>query len=183
MLLRTEKNCPVETFFIHRSYQQVCAFVTSRLDYCNSIFAGLPSCRVNKLQQIQNHAARLVAKASKREHVSPILSELHWLPLESRIEFKISCIAFQCLSDPLCPIYLKDLIKPYAPSRSLRSSNENFLVTPRNKLRTFGYRSFPSQGPLIWNKLPRCIRTPDRPLQSFKRNLKTHLFKKCFYID
>ena len=153
----------------------VCSFMTSRLDYCNSLLAALPETKICKLQQIQNNAARLVKKVPKREHITPVLKELHWLPVRSRINYKIASIAFQCQNDPAFPSYLSELLKPYAPARSLRSMNENLLVTPRTHLKTFGQRALSSQAPEIWNSLPAHLKN-SRSLPSFKRNLKTHLF-------
>ena len=57
----------------------VSAFVLSRLDYCNSLLFGCPQCLLNKLQKVQNNAARLVLRVSKTDHISPLLASLHWL--------------------------------------------------------------------------------------------------------
>ena len=65
------------------------AFITSRLDYCNSLLYGLPGCLLNKLQRVQNACARLIFKEQKFCHVTPLIYELHWLPIRYRIEFKI----------------------------------------------------------------------------------------------
>ena len=65
----------------------VSAFVLSRLDYCNLLLSGCPKHLLEKLQKVQNSAARLVLKAHKRDHVSPLLGTLHWLPIQARIEY------------------------------------------------------------------------------------------------
>ena len=85
------------------------AFITSKLDYCNSLLTGLPKYLVKRLQSVQNAAARLVSGLKKYEHISPVLHQLHWLPVEKRIIFKILLMVFKCLHN-IAPTYLCDLI-------------------------------------------------------------------------
>ena len=74
------------------------AFVTSRLDYCNSLLSGCPSNSLKSLQLIQNAAARVLTGTSKRDHISPSLASLHWLPIKSRIEFKTLLLTYKALN-------------------------------------------------------------------------------------
>ena len=97
--------------------------VLSKLDYCNCLFYNMSSENFNKLQLVQNHAARIVKKASKRDSAMSIMFELHWLPIRYRVSFKIALIVFKCLNVENFPSYLKDLISIYTPSRTLRSSD------------------------------------------------------------
>ena len=76
------------------------AFVSSKLDYCNSVLYGLPAKQLSKLQRLQNSAARLVTKAKRRDHVTPVLRQLHWLPINQRIVFKILLITFKITNAP-----------------------------------------------------------------------------------
>ena len=105
------------------------AFVTSRLDYCNSLLSGCSNKSLRTLQLIQNAAARVLTGTKIRDHISPILASLHWLPIKSRIEFKIILLTYKALHGQ-APSYLKELIIPYYPSRTLRSQDAGFLVVP-----------------------------------------------------
>ena len=77
--------------------------VTSRLDYCNSILYDLPSTVLQKLQHVQNSAARLLTHSPSREHTTPILRQLHRLPMKQRISFKILITTFKALNN-LAPL-------------------------------------------------------------------------------
>ena len=157
----------------------VVSLVLSRLDFCNSLLAGLPHNQIEKLQRVMNSAARLIFRVSKHEHISPLLYRLHWLPISLRIQFKISTICFNIVSGS-APPYLSELLQIYTPSRSLRSSSDcrKFCV-PRRRRKFQGQRAFSYIGPVVWNDLPFSIRHAET-LSSFKSLLKTHLFKKHF---
>ncbi len=84
------------------------AFMTSRLDYCNALLGGCSACLINKLQIVQNEAARVLTRTRNYDHISPVLSTLHWLPIKHRIDFKILLITFKALNG-LAPQYLSEL--------------------------------------------------------------------------
>ena len=157
------------------------ACILSRLDYCNSLLSNVSEENLNKLQMVQNNAARLVYRMSKKEHVTPLLHELHWLPVKARIEYKIATMCFKSLNGH-GPMYLNQLLTPYEPQRQLRSSNLNKLVIPKTNLKTYGDRAFTSTGPSVWNCLPEHLKhTTD--FESFKRNLKTYLFREYLHMS
>ena len=150
------------------------AFVVSKLDYCNSLLYGLPSYLIRKLQHVQNSAARLVNQCPRFCHITPVLRDLHWLPVSFRIEFKIMLITYKVLHDQ-APIYIQELLRLYTPSRNLRSSNRNLLVKPYFNLNSYGKRAFTVAASELWNNLPEDIKSANS-IDDFKRKLKSFLF-------
>ena len=109
---------------VEATQKLVLAVVMSKLDYCNSLLYGCPQYLINRLQKIQNNAARLILKVLKTDHITPHLQTLHWLPVNARIQYKIYSLCLNAINTP-APQYLADLLKIYAPSRQLRSSANN----------------------------------------------------------
>ena len=156
------------------------ALVLSRLDYCNSILYGLPKQELDKLQRIQNTAACLITGTKRHKHIKPALRELHWLPVESRIIFKVLLITFKIIHG-LCPAYLSSLLQQYHPQRRLRSSSIKLLFTvPTVNSVTYGERAFSFSAPILWKSLPDSVRNTTS-LSSFKSALKTFLFRKFYF--
>ncbi len=85
------------------------AFMTSRLDYCNALLGGCSACLINKLQMVQNAAARVLTRTRKCDHISPVMSTLHWLPIKHCLDFKILLITYKALNG-LAHQYLSELI-------------------------------------------------------------------------
>ena len=150
------------------------AFITSHLDYCNSLLYGVAQVDIEKLQRVQNCAARLITRTPRFDHITPVLIKLHWLKVNARIIYKIALITYKALHD-IAPAYISDLIIKYIPPRDLRSSGDNLLVTPITHSKA-GDRSFHHSAHVIWNTLPHTLRNATS-LNIFKTGLKTHLFK------
>ncbi len=155
------------------------AFITTRLDYCNALFSGLPDHSIFRLQYIQNSAARLLTSTKKSAHITPILFNLHWLPVSIRVQYKIILLTFKALKG-LAPSYLSELLSSYIPSRSLRSSSSELLCVPRFHLSSMGGRSFSVTAPKLWNSLPVALRTVTS-LSELKSKLKTYLFNQHYH--
>ena len=150
------------------------AFITSRVDYCNSLLYGLPNYQLNKLQRVLNASARLVCNAPRFCHISPLLRGLHWLPVKARIQFKILLITFKAIHG-LAPKYLHDLL-------TFKSSLYNLsilLSMPVARSKTLGDRAFMVAAPRLWNSLPKGLHAITN-VNSFKAHIKTYLFKTLY---
>lgn len=160
------------------------SFITSRIDYCNVAFAGLPQANLSRIQTVLNAAARLVCNARKFDHITPLLrDELHWLRVPERVEYKLCLLTYKCLHH-LGPEYLSDDIIPLSGlsnRQRLRSSTSFDVVVPATRTKA-GDRAFCVAGPRAWNGLPHHVQSAES-LGRFKRQLKSFLFRKSYDID
>ena len=154
------------------------AFVSSKLDYCNSVLYGLPAKQLSKLQRLQNSAARLVTKAKRRDHITPVLRQLHWLPINQRIVFKVLLITFKIING-YAPSYLSSLLESHKPKRALCSATKRPLIVPKSSTTTYGDRAFSIAVPKLWNNPPDSIKYAET-LKQFISLVKTYLFKEAF---
>ena len=143
-------------------------------DYCNCLLFGLPNYLLQRLQRVLNCTARVVYQSNKYDHITTLLMELHWLPVEQRINFKILLITYKALNGQ-APTYITDLLSYYRPARPLRSSTQNLLRNPRYNLKNYGGRSFAVAAPRLWNALPLAVKNSNS-VDIFKRQLKNAFF-------
>ncbi len=155
-----------------------CSPILTRLDYCNSVLYGAPVSSIQTLQRAQNNAARIVLQAPRRSHAQPLLRELHWLPVQHRIEYKVAVLTFKTRNSGTAPAYLSRQIKARTTARTLRSSAAPLLDKPFTRT-DFAKRAFRCSAPAVWNSLPQSITRSDS-LSVFKSRLKTYFFCKAF---
>ena len=131
----------------------------------------------NTLARVQNTLARVVTGGRRYDHITPVLKELHWLPITHRIDFKLATIVYK-VKQTQEPSYLAELLIDHKSNRNLRSNDCYLLEWPRTRT-VLATRVFSVTAPNIWNCLPNIIKTQDT-IKEFKSKLKTHYFKSAF---
>jgi len=159
------RHCAKTCFFHLRRIRQLCrhmtlytlirALILSRLDYCNSLFADSPQSTLHRLQRVQDAAARLLCGASVRTHAPPLLKQLHWLPVSSRIQLKLCTLMFD-INHGTAPQYLSELVRHCDDTRLRSSVCRNFVVSCTRLHVTD--KAFSIAGPRAWNALPSDIK-------------------------
>ena len=153
----------------------------TRLDFGNSVLAGLPVYSVRRLQSVLNAAARLTYHLRRSDHITDTLAFFNWLRLPDRVQFEIAILTYKVLHG-LAPQYLGPLnrVADLPDRRALRySGTTSRLVVPPVRLSTVVNRALPVVGPRIWNDLSADV-TSAESLSTFRHRLKTHLFTKSF---
>ena len=131
---------------------------------------GVADGLIQRLQAVQNAAARLVTGTRRRDHITSVLRHLHWLPVRQRVNFKLAVLVLKALHG-LAPCYLVD------GRRRLRSSDAATRVLQRTSTR-FGDRAFGVSGPSVWNSLATELLQSDLSLGQFRRALKRICFNR-----
>ena len=151
----------------------------SRLDYGSTVLFGLPQQLVDKLQSVQNAAARLVLAARRRDHISPLLQSLHWLRVVERITFRLAVLTYRCLHGS-APEYLSrqlQRVSDVCMRRRLRSSSSSALVINFHGLFEPPSATEVAAATSVWNSLPEAVRS-SASLALFRKSLKTELFSR-----
>ena len=163
--------------FLPRQTRVVNTLVTSRLDYCNSLLYGTVDKNFARLHRLQNTAARLIKCVAKYSNITSVLKGLHWLMVRGLVCFKIMLLVHRAVN---CrgPVYLRDLICIYTPTRPLRSEETKHLKRPKTNCKA-GDASFPAAAPDLWNRPPFSVRELYNE-NSFKNTVKTLYFRKYF---
>ena len=133
--------------------------ILSRLEYANDLLAGLSNKLTNRLQVVQKNAARLVTRTSPRSHSTPVLQDLHWLPVRLRVFHEVMCLASKA-HNPTALAYLQmsGLVQRRQHTRSLRSSTDGSLLTVPRTRKQYGDWAFSVCAPRHWNSLPSAVR-------------------------
>ena len=152
------------------------AFISIRLDYCNSLLCGISDTLLRRLQSVQNAAAHVITRTPRRDHITPILHHLHWLPVRQRVAFKLAVLVYKALNNR-APEYLSQdcWLVGDTDRRELRSSH-NYTCASVTTGTRFGNRAFTAAGPRLWNSLPADVRRTDVTVETYCRKLKTYLF-------
>ena len=153
--------------------QRVHALVTSRLNMGNSLLYGLPDLQIKHLSRLQNITATIITRTKPTEYITPVLRDLHWLPIKDRIIFKILILAIYVSKSKnnMSPLYISHLLTPYKQERQLRLNSKILFTEPRFA-KSWGSHSFLCAAPRLWNKLPKYVKTA-KSVDSFETLLKT----------
>ena len=161
------------------------AFVSSQLDYCNSLFTSLSKVNLHRLQSIQNSAARIVTNSCKYTRITLVLRKVHWLPIQFCSEFKLATLVYKFIHTGF-PKYFAPHLSTYHTTYNTRRSQSvaNFLNVPKfqptihKSTKQFGF-SFAFDAPTVWNSLTEDI-CASPTIASFRKKLKTYLYAKAY---
>ena len=148
------------------------ALIGSRLDYCNSLLYNISDAKIERLQKVRNQGARILTRSPRRNHITPVLKQLHWLKVRERIRYKVLILAHKSFYET-APQYLSALVTRKDHLKNTRSSTDRYLLcTPpfiNDCSNTFLERSFLFSAPRVWNSLDESIRKSD--FNMFKKSV------------
>jgi Reverse transcriptase (RNA-dependent DNA polymerase) len=155
-----------------------CSMVNGRLDYCNCVLYHTSSANFNKLQQVRNSVARIITRRRPLDHITPVLQDHPWLPVQYRIQYKLAVTTFKVLTTQELS-YRHDLVQSHSSTHHLRSDGRGLLQVDRVES-AFAERVFRHSAPVVWNSLPQHLITNLSNFPNFKRHLKTELYRRAF---
>jgi hypothetical protein len=128
-----------------------CSMVNGRLDYCNSVPHRTSSSNINKLQRVQNSVALIITRRRPSDHIIPVLADLHWLPVQYHIQYKLAVITCKVLTTQE-PSYLHHLVQSHSSTRQLQSDGRGLLQVDRVKS-AFAKRAFRHSAPAVCHNI------------------------------
>lgn len=154
--------------------------VIAKLDYCNSLYYNLPNYQLRKLQLTMNRAARMIKHVLPRDRITPVLIELHWLPVKARIIYKICVLTYQVMNTGM-PAYLRKLLHPFEVGTGVvvRHAADEYRLNEPRCLSDVGFRAFRVCAPRLYNRLPVQVKASNN-INLFKKRLKTFLFREAY---
>ena len=112
----------------HATAQLIHALILTRPDYCISVLYNLPKSSILRSQSIQNQAARILTRTPRRDHITEVLIDLHWIKIKERIVYKILIFTFKAFIDRTAPLYLCELIEQQKSTTNTRLAGDAFLL-------------------------------------------------------
>ena len=163
-------HCNVTLLYTYRHWAKAHYDMTPLVNYYHLLVFVRPG------TSVQNAASRFLIGTRRGDHISPVLRQLHWLPVQRRVDFKLACFVYSSSSGQAPPYLTDDIhLVSEGPRHRLRSSTDRSYAVPRAH-RTFGDRSFAAAGPRLWNSLPVHFRDEDITYNSFRHEMKTDWF-------
>ena len=159
----------------HTLIQIINALIFSRMYYCSSVWSNTAKKNINKLQSVQNFAARIVSGLRKYDHVTPVLRRLEWLPVQDMLNFRDAIMTFKCIKG-LAPLYLSEKFELKSELHNVNTRHKNDLNIPLYTS-TSGQRTFHFRAVTLWNNLPNNIKNINS-LSSFKKEYKRILLDR-----
>ena len=150
------------------------ALILSKIDYCNSLFLGIPKYNIAKLQRIQNMSCRIIFLLPKCSSIKNYLAQHHWLIIQECITYKLDTIMYKCIHNS-AHVYLTEMVlSEVLHNKNLRSAQRRLLYTTKLRTEIVHSGSLKSMGPCIWNTLPDCVKNSSN-IDVFKSQLDTFI--------
>ena len=154
--------------------------ILSKIDYCCSLFLGIPKYNIAKLQRIQNMTCSIIFQLPKHSSINNYLAQLHWQKIQEHIAYKVATVMYKCIYN-IAPVYLTEMVLSEVPhNRNLRSIQRRLLYRAKSRTEFVHNDSFKCMGPCIWNTLPDHVKNSNNN-DVFKSQCKAHLFSVSYH--